>query len=289
MTFGSVNWTDAVTLFPPISAIVVTYNSGAVVQRAIASLGPVSEIVCVDNASTDDGLSVPRDDRILLIQNRINVGFGTACNQAARAARGEFLLFLNPDAHLQPGCLAALSRAVDRYPDCSVFIPWTTTPNGEPWYRDRSRIEEWRTRGRRSRNRIDGDCCTRFVDGGVFLIRRELFLQLGGFDENIFLYHEDDDLSQRLIETGEPIVVVADAETVHDIGKSSPPTLRNNYLRHRAKKQSEIYLKRKYAIPYSRIRDGLVVSTRLFFYVATLQKQRAISAAARLAAIAQAS
>lgn len=272
---------------PAISAIIITYNSGAVVSRATKSLGSVSEIVCVDNASADGGRSVLRDKRTRLIRNSENVGFGTACNQAARSARGEFLLFLNPDVALKQGCLAALSRAIKRYPDCSVFIPRTIKPDGTTWYRDRSRIEEWRQRGRRFRNPVQGDCCTRFVDGGVFMIRRDLFLSLGGFDENIFLYHEDDDLSQRLAEAGQPMVVVADAEAVHDLGHSCPSTFRNAFLRQQAKKRSEIYLKRKYDIPYSRVRDGLIVSIRLLFYAATLQGTRAVSSAARLSAIAR--
>lgn len=273
---------------PAISAIIVTFNSGAVVGRAIESLGDVSEIVCVDNASDDKGHSVPRTGRTTLIRNTNNVGFGRACNQAAEVAHGEFLLFLNPDVRLQPGCLDALSQAIDRYADCGVFIPRTLTPDGAPWFRDRSRIEDWRRRGKRWRSAIAGDCCTGFVDGGIFLIRRDLFLEIGGFDENIFLYHEDDDLSQRLAEAGQPMIVVAEAEAVHDLGHSSPQTLRNAFIRQQAKKHSEIYLKQKYDIPYSSFSDGLIIASRLLYYTATLQARRAVGSAARLTAIAKA-
>ncbi|WP_246135691.1 glycosyltransferase family 2 protein [Mesorhizobium intechi] len=269
-----------------ITAITVTHNSAHTVRGALARLPPGVEIVCVDNASTDDlsaalsGLAVHR------IDNPVNLGFGRACNIGAAAAKGEYLLFVNPDVRLGTDAVDALMQAAERYPNCGVFVPRTNTVDGRLWFREESEIDRLCGVSLPTRIRqVWGDCCVRFVNGGVFMIKRTLFLDTGGFDEDIFLYFEDDDLSYRLLQRDEPMILVSGAHAVHDIGTSVAQSTRSRIFRYRSKMRSEIHLRKKYGIAYSPFVDILRYSTKIGFYCLTLNRNRLINSLGRLIGI----
>lgn len=269
-----------------ISVVTVTHNSAHTVRGALVRLPLGTEIVCVDNASTDDlsaalsGLTVHR------IDNAVNLGFGHACNIGAAAASGEHLLFINPDVRLDAGAVDALLQATERYPNCSVFVPRTNTVDGRLWHREQSEIDRLSGVSLPTRIRqVWGDCCVRFVNGGVFMIKRKLFLDTGGFDEDIFLYFEDDDLSHRLMQRNEPMILVSGAHAVHDIGTSVAQSIGSRIFRHRSKMRSEIHLRRKYGIAYSPFVDILRYSMKIGFYCLTLNRNRLINSLGRLIGI----
>ncbi|MGX5829403.1 glycosyltransferase family 2 protein [Mesorhizobium sp. 43Arga] len=266
-----------------ITAITVTHNSAHTVRGALARLPPGVDIVCVDNASTDDlstalsGLAVHR------IDNPVNLGFGRACNIGAAAATGEYLLFINPDVRLGTDAVDALLQAAERYPNCGVFVPRTNTVDGRLWFREENEIDRLSGMSLPTRIRqVWGDCCVRFVNGGVFMIKRTLFLDTGGFDEDIFLYFEDDDLSYRLLQRDEPMILVGGAHAVHDIGTSVAQSTRSRIFRYRSKMRSEIHLRKKYGIAYSPFMDILRYSTKIGFYCLTLNRNRLINSLGRL-------
>jgi N-acetylglucosaminyl-diphospho-decaprenol L-rhamnosyltransferase len=270
----------------PISVVTVTHNSAHTVRGALSRLPPGLEIVCVDNASTDDLAAALRGLAVNRIGNSANLGFGRACNIGAAAASGEYLLFINPDVRLGPGAVDALMQAVERYPDCSVFVPRTYTAGGRLWLREESEID--RLCGMQLPTRIRevwGDCCIRFVNGGVFMIRRALFLDAGGFDEDIFLYFEDDDLSHRLLQRSEPMILVSEAHAVHDVGTSVAQSTRSRILRYRSKMRSEIHLRRKYGISYHPFLGILRYSTKICFYCLIFRRDRLINSLGRLIGI----
>lgn len=273
-----------------ISAVTVTYNSARIVRDALASLPDGLEIICVDNASTDDLGSALQGLPIRRIDNCRNLGFGTACNVGAAAASGEFILFINPDVRVTPRSIDALIEAVERYPDCNVFSPRTNTPDGRLWFREQTEVD--RLSGVSSPRRVRdiwGDCCVRFVDGGIFLIRRSLFLEMGGFDEGIFLYFEDDDLSHRLRQRNEPLILVGDAHAIHDIGNSVQRSALAQIHRHRAKVRSEIYLRRKYEIPFKPARAFAQCLAKTIFYCLTFNRTRLLNSIGRLMGLLDAS
>jgi GT2 family glycosyltransferase len=101
------------------SAIIVTHNSGATIRSCLPALaGKDCEILVVDNASADDTVQQVRDlvasNRVRLLANQRNLGFGAAVNQGAREAGGDVLLILNPDAIAEPGAVAALLDCMER-------------------------------------------------------------------------------------------------------------------------------------------------------------------------------
>lgn len=230
-----------------VTVVFVTYDSGAVIGRAVESVPATCPVVIVDNASpggTSWRADLPRP--VDLLSMPANAGFGTACNAGARRATTPYVLFLNPDAVLAPDAVALLVAAAARYGDPAILMPAIQGETGRLMRKEGSILERVPRRQRLAAREIAGDYCTRFVHGAAFMMAREAFLALGGFDEAIFLYHEDDDLSLRALARRIPMVVVPAARVTHAGGRSSAPSFRQTFRVSRAKMHSELYVLEKY-------------------------------------------
>lgn len=232
---------------PAVTVVFVTYNSGAVIARAVESVPADCAVVIVDNASPEgtpwrQALARP----VEFVALPANAGFGTACNVGARRATTPYVLFLNPDAVLAPDAVTLLLEAARVYGDPAILMPAIVGENGRLMRKEGSILEKVPRGHRLQPEEIAGDYCTRFVHGAAFMMAREAFLGLGGFDEAIFLYHEDDDLSLRAMARRIPIVVVSAARVTHAGGRSSAPSFRHTLRVNRAKMHSELYVLAKY-------------------------------------------
>ena len=231
---------------PRASVIVVSYNTRALTLKCLERLFAESagldfEVVVVDNASSDASAAAIRDAHpdVHLIESAENLGFACAVNLAAQAARGEFLLLLNPDAQLLDRALEKLLAFADAHPDAGLVGGVACHPDGAPnqsscwnrptlWssfcqgiglsalFRD-SRLfnsEVVRLRFPVTAQRVD------IVSGCLLLIRRSLWEKLGGFDPAFFMYGEDFDLSLRADAFGAARMIAPDARVVHVGGAS---------------------------------------------------------------------
>ena len=269
-----------------VNVVTVTYNSAAVVADALASVPRDYPVICVDNDSDDNTLEIVSRYHVRLIRNE-NSGFGRACNLAAEMADAEFLLFLNPDATIEPNTVDKLIEAAERYPDAGFFAPRIENSCGELQFREFTRIERWQKPRRNIRSVVPvGDCCTGFTDGSVFFVRRAFFREIGGFDPNIFLYYEDDDISYRLRNTRAPMIYVHAARARHRISTSSPSSVQGLMRRAREKVISEYYVRDKYGRPPYPVVDALRQFPNIIWHCATLNMRGVVSAVGKLAGIA---
>ncbi len=194
---------------PLASLIVVTYNSAELLPaffEALAATKDISyEVIVVDNASQDgtQALVAERYPHVRLLANRENVGFGRACNQAARGACGSLLVFLNPDVIVTPDWLAILARRPTEYPDAAIICP-TTLYADEPPRVWAVPVEE-----------------TAAVPGCALATPRTAWEALGGFDERIFLYWEDTELCWRAWLLGWQVLADLEAYVYHERGGST--------------------------------------------------------------------
>src|SRR4030095_5145738 len=120
---------------PTVSIVVLTYNRAPYTYRCLESIlrhGDVPyELIIVDNASQDDtDRLLERLENAIILRNPVNAGFGGGCNQAARIAKGEYLLLLNNDAALTAGGLRVLVETVTRVPDCGAVGSKIVTLDG---------------------------------------------------------------------------------------------------------------------------------------------------------------
>jgi len=245
---------------PRVTVVTVAYSSIDVLPDMAASLPPGVPLVIVDNGP-DDGLRAwakARGHRLILPGR--NLGFGAACNRGADAAGTEFVFFLNPDARLTPDALPALLEAADRHPDCPAFGPAILRGDGSVFRVNASRIPAPRDR-LIPPPRPETETPLHSLNGAAILARRAAFAAVGGFDEAIFLYFEDDDLTLRLSDRFGPLLYVPQAQVTHASAGSTPPTPALARFKGYHYARSQILVMAKHGRRWPRLR-GLVSSAR---------------------------
>jgi len=182
-------------------------------------------------------------DRVSLIRNTTNRGFGAAVNQAAARSPSPRLWLLNPDCRVRPGAFAALDETLSRYSNCAVAAPQLLNADGSTQESARGEPTAWTglfgrhglltrffpassgaRKNLRARALVDSGVESAEIDwamGASLLIRRDAFDRVHGFDERYFLYWEDADLCRRLRDAGYTVRYVPRARVEHAGGASS--------------------------------------------------------------------
>jgi N-acetylglucosaminyl-diphospho-decaprenol L-rhamnosyltransferase len=227
-----------------IGIIIVTYNSAAAIGDCLdAALATGAEIVVVDNASADGTTAEVARRGVRLIANQSNRGFAGAVNQGISATNCPYVVWLNPDAVLQTG-LEALREACDRpraggaggclldaggRPQLGFMVRRLPTPAAlilEALLLNR--LWPGNPVNRRYRS-LDLDYS---VDlqveqpaGALFMVRRAVWLELGGLDESFFpIWFEDVDFCRRILDRGLVLHYVPETVAKHT-GAHSIPSL----------------------------------------------------------------
>lgn len=232
---------------PPITAITVIYNSAAVLPGLVDSLPPGLPLIVVDNGPDDGMRDWARARGLTVIVSPENLGFGRGCNLGAAGAESEFVLFINPDARLEPDAIGHLLDAAHRNPDAAAFGPVLIAHDGKPRYKRKSYLLPHQPKPPRDPGPTDRPVGV--LSGAVLMVRRAAFVAVGGFDSAIFLYFEDDDLSLRLTQTAGPLILVPSARAHHDNGHSSPPSNALSQFKGRHWARSRIQAGRKHGLP----------------------------------------
>ena len=220
---------------PLVSVVVVVYNRADLTFQCLRSLAENAdvafELIVVDNASSDETVALlDRVDPITVIRNDTNLHFLRGCNQGARAARGEYLLFLNNDACVLPGGLAAAVRTISSSPDIGtvgakiVLLDGTLQEAGSIVWSDGS----CQGYGRGDSPLAPPYMFQRDVSyssGAFLLTRRDLFAGAGGFDERFApAYYEEVDYCMRLWQAGKRSVYDPQVVAYHfEFGSSASP------------------------------------------------------------------
>lgn len=231
-------------------AIVVAHDSADVLPACLAALaGQHVPAIVVDNASRDASASVAEEAGARVIRNARNEGYGRANNRGVQAAEAaEHVLIVNPDVVLRPGAVDALLVAARSWPDAGLLAPRLVEPDGRFFFQARSLLAPYLTNPGGRLALPQGDACAPFLSGACLMIPRRLFLDLGGFDERIFLFYEDDDLCRRVAETGRALIHVHAAEALHGRGRSSAPERGRVFRTRWHQAWSRAYVSRKYGL-----------------------------------------
>jgi GT2 family glycosyltransferase len=223
-----------------VSVIIVSYNSGRFLPECLASVfgqsGEVPlETILVDNHSTDGSPAMVRErfPDVRLIANDRNTGFARANNQGITESTGGYLLFLNPDTRLLPGALWAMVQRLDALPSAGCLGPRLLNGDGSLQRTGVSFPRLWnvlaetffldellpgsRLFGRHRQLYADPEIerVVEYLQGSCLLMRREALETSGPFDEEYFMYFEENDLCCRLREHGWTTVYSPAASVVH--------------------------------------------------------------------------
>lgn len=221
-----------------ISVIIVTYNAQYFLKNCIGSILkskglPAFEIIVVDNDSTDESCEMIRKEfpEVVLIQNSTNEGFAKANNKAVSIAKGAYLLILNPDMIISdntikrvyefakktkdPGAIGVqfIDGSGDFLPECKRNFP---TP----------KVAALKFLGFPKRyyaNQIGQDATAEadILTGAFMLMKKQVYQEVGGFDEDFFMYGEDIDLSYRIAKAGYRNSYLGGVKVIHFKGEST--------------------------------------------------------------------
>ena len=221
-----------------ISVIISNFNGRRFLPRLLESLraqtGVELELIVVDRLSTDDSgefLSVQSDIRML--SEPPESGLVTGYQAGAAAAKGELLFFCNEDMWFAPDCLSRLAERIDLKAHIGAADGWHRTYDDQDWLHRgvRFRSVPWAINSPYPRTVTNFDA--QLPDGakvpfpcaGAFLIHRDTFHELGGWDTSFFLDHEDTDLFLRAWQRGWKCVTVPAARIHHAVNASNTNAL----------------------------------------------------------------
>lgn len=229
-----------------VDVILVCWNNADRIGAALDSVFALSEVrddplfanvVVSDNGSTDGSRALIRSrygDRVTLLENGANLGFGAACNRAIERTKAPFVYLLNSDAELKDRALANVVAFMEAHPLCGIagsriydragnvaescgeFDSWTgaflrSSAWGEwPLLRRYANGAELRQWDYQTPRRVD------LVIGAAIAVRRDLLRAIGAFDERFFLYHEEVDLAHRARDAGYETWFVPASEAIHE-------------------------------------------------------------------------
>ncbi len=224
--------------WPDVSIIVVNCNGREHLEPLFRSVERLDyppeklELICVDNGSRDGSVELleKRFPAVRILRNRTNEGFAGPNNQAARVASGEILAMVNNDMRLDPAFLREGLRPLLKDEECAAvggkilswdgkkidFVRGTLHFAGFPVHSDLGgkSAEPWSFD---LLEELEGFPYpySLFACGGAMLVRRDLFLELGGFDEDFFAVLEDVDFGWRLWLSGYSVRLAPGAVVFH--------------------------------------------------------------------------
>jgi len=284
-----------------LTIVIVSWNVCDLLRRCLSSIldarrtGDHSsnlqlEIIVVDNASTDGSLAMVRTDfpDVHLVVNSENRGFTAANNQGLAPSRGRYLMLLNPDTEVVDGALATMIRYMDAHPEVGALGPQLRYPDGslQPSRRrfptlataliESTVVQQWWRDNRILRRYYVADTPddaiqpVDWVVGACFLVRREVYEQVGGLDEGFFMYSEEMDWCRRIkaATRGEPgptgweVVYLPAATVIHHEGKSSEQVTPARHIHFQSSKVR--YFRKHHGSLQAEVLRGFLLATYVY-------------------------
>jgi GT2 family glycosyltransferase len=213
---------------PKVSALVVSYNRKALLQRALEALErsesrDLIEIVVVDNGSTDGSQQLESafpHTRFIRIPR--NFGLTKALNLGVRGSEGEYVFFLHEDTEVFPDTVRLLAELLDSQPDAGAVCPLLTDAEGRPAPQlgHFPPDDTWRPAEPGSEpTPVD------YPRGAALMMRRPLFTAIRQIDERYGQFGSDADLCYQIRRAGKKILLVPQARARH-AGRAAESTLR---------------------------------------------------------------
>jgi GT2 family glycosyltransferase len=263
-----------------VTAIVVTFNSAAVIDGCLAALaahGADVPVLVVDNGSRDGTIDIVGEHAVTLVRSRHNGGYAAGINLGARhAPPGDDLLVLNPDTRVTAGTIEALVAALAA-PPTGIAVPLLIGPDGAIARSRRRAPTVLRALGeavlggeRAGRHAALGEIVVDpaayatagvvdWASGAAMLVDRRCHEALHGWDESFFLYGEETDLCLRAADLGWSTRFTPDAIVEHIGGHGERTPLRELMVLNKA----VLYRRRHGAVPAMAYRGALVLQEGL--------------------------
>lgn len=243
-----------------ISVVIVSYKNYAVLEKCLNSIktyndiGNELEVIVVDNSPLKEKQVANIDNIKKLVNTYIdsdNRGFGAGNNLGCKYATGDILAFINPDIILIEPIFKHVMKLFNKENDVGIIGLKLLNKNMESNY---SFFFDFNTKLYRKKtiklwndlNIFDDSCM--YTSGANIFIKKDVFNNAGGFDENIFMYYEEPDLKRRILKNNVNAKFIFDptVKMIHLDGSSTP----NSIFSLKKEIQSTIYYGKKYGLDY---------------------------------------
>ena len=233
-----------------VSVIIVNYNVKDLLVNCVTSILSSSgdlniELIVVDNNSFDGSVEqlkykFPDNNAVKIIESRVNLGFGKANNLGVKSARGKYLLLLNPDTVVQEDTIEKTIKFYEENPKAGAVSCKLVLPNGKLDLACRRSFPKpsvaiYRILGLSKlfpRSKTFAGYNLTYLDenqtyeveaicGAFMMIRKDIYEEVGGFDEDYFMYGEDLDLCFRIKKAGYKVFYYSGTSTIHFKGEST--------------------------------------------------------------------
>lgn len=232
-----------------VSIIIVNYNTKFLIDQTIESILKKTkdikyEIIVVDNASVDESINYLIEkykNKIKLIKNNKNLGFGRANNEGVKYAKGKYLFFLNPDTILIENSIKQMHDYMESNLNQNIAVCGGNlyTVDMEPNfscqkklysnYTEFSFIKEkilkYILKKKISFNYGNKERKVEYISGANIFITKKVFLELGKFDSDFFMYFEETELLARVLRKGYKIMSIPWVKIIHLEGQSNKISL----------------------------------------------------------------
>ena len=235
---------------PTLSIIIVSYNTADLIGNCLKSVFAASnitrEVFVVDNASTDGSSDFIKDNfpSVHLVANTENIGFAAANNQVLPRCKGKYIFSLNPDTEVVSDTFSEAISFMDANPRVGLAGTKIINPDGtlQESISYRYPGEKYTTD---ELSGLPGSIAC--VLGASMITRSELIKKIGGFDEDFFLYGEDQDLCLRIRKSDHEIGYIDSAAVVHLGGQSEKNSLSSEVWKKKIRAEYIFY--RKHYLP----------------------------------------
>jgi len=251
-----------------LSVIILNYNVRYFLEQCVLSVqkaldGIDGEIIVIDNASSDDSCEMMKTKfpHIKLIENEANLGFPKGNNIGVAQANGEYICILNPDTVVAEDTFFKIlnSQLVTRNSQLGIigcklidgagnFLPESKRGIPTPWvaftkifglYKISNYFGKYYAQHlpENETGKVD------ILVGAFMVMKRELYLEVGGFDENCFMYSDDIDLSYLVLKTGKSNYYFHETSVIHYKGES---TVRDGTYMKRFREAMQFFYKKHF-------------------------------------------
>uniref|UniRef100_UPI00404A2F32 glycosyltransferase family 2 protein n=1 Tax=Gelidibacter sp. TaxID=2018083 RepID=UPI00404A2F32 len=243
-----------------LSVVILNYNVRYFLELCLKSVEAAiqdidAEIIVVDNLSTDDSCDMVKAlfPKVILIENTVNYGFSKGNNIGVAKAKGEYVCILNPDTVVAEDTFKKVLAFAEKTPDLGIVgcklidgtgyflpeskrnipTPWVSLQkifgNSKPYYANHLNENET--------GKVD------ILVGAFMFLKRQVYNEINGFDEDFFMYGEDMDISYRVLKAGYQNYYNADTTVIHYKGES---TLKDKVYAKRFNEAMQMFFKKHF-------------------------------------------
>lgn len=259
-----------------LSIIIVTYNSELLIFDCLDSIykfndiGNALEVIVVDNCSDNCDemflkIVAQYGDKVTLVKSPINGGYGHGNNQGINLAKSSRLIVMNPDVRLIAPIFNAIITKLDSNKNIGMFgvkfIDGSNPLHFKPEYSNLFRLifsRQLLKYGFYKTKQV-------FFSGSFLIFDRNSFVKAGLFDENIFMYHEEADISNRLLTIKKESILANDLMVLHLAHGREV-----NYNLLRIGSESRNYYFKKYNVDIDRYYKNLVIIYKVKYWIVKL-------------------